>query len=121
MTATFPVGTVVDLALEALGVRVHTKGEVRVSYPFLGMGIKFKEIADEEKSALQELLQRLSGGGLMIPRQKKTSTTGIEDLALPTFAEAGEVVKELGHFFEAHSSLSREEFFALLRKRAENR
>ena len=38
MTATFPVGARVDLSLELNGIRAETQGEVRVSYPFLGMG-----------------------------------------------------------------------------------
>ena len=59
MTATSPVGTVVELTLDAAGVRVHATGEVKVSYPFLGMGIALK-VPGEEQAGLREMLQRLA-------------------------------------------------------------
>ena len=49
MTATFPVGSRVDLSLELHGVRFEVKGEVRVSYPLLGMGIAFTEISEQDQ------------------------------------------------------------------------
>ena len=39
--ATFPAGTVLNLKLEANGIRVETRGNVRVNYPYLGMGVAF--------------------------------------------------------------------------------
>jgi hypothetical protein len=39
--ATYPVGTVLQIKLEANGVKVEITGNVRVSYPYLGMGIAF--------------------------------------------------------------------------------
>ena len=44
LKATFPVGAILDLDLELNGVRAQVKGEVRVSYPFLGMGVAFREM-----------------------------------------------------------------------------
>jgi hypothetical protein len=49
LMATFPVGAIVDLQLELNEIRAHVKGEVRVSYPCLGMGIAFREISDENR------------------------------------------------------------------------
>ena len=46
--ATYPVGTILHMKLEANGVRVETKGNVRVSYPYLGMGIAFVDMSDGE-------------------------------------------------------------------------
>ena len=39
LKATFPVGAIIDLELELNGVRTQIKGEVRISYPFLGSGL----------------------------------------------------------------------------------
>jgi PilZ domain len=39
--ATYPAGKVLHMKVEANGIRVETKGNVRVSYPYLGMGIAF--------------------------------------------------------------------------------
>src|SRR2546423_12062368 len=37
--ATYPAGTILNMKLEASGIRVETRGNVRVNYPYLGMGI----------------------------------------------------------------------------------
>lgn len=59
MTATFPVGAMVDLGLELGGLRAEVRGEVRVSYPFLGIGIAFREVSDENRLRLQEMVRSL--------------------------------------------------------------
>ena len=48
------------MKLEANGVRVETKGNVRVSYPYLGMGIAFAEMSEENRGPLRELLATIS-------------------------------------------------------------
>lgn len=121
MTATYPVGTVVELGLEVAGVRVDVTGEVRVSYPYLGMGISFRELPIEEKERLREMLRRLSSSvRSVVPTQDVLGSDGIP-IALPTFASAGELVKELGQYFEAHGSLTRDEFHRMARRWAETR
>src|SRR6266702_642714 len=60
MTATFPVATIANLVLEANGIRLRVKGRVQVSYPFLGMGMRFSEVSEEQRAPLQELLDSLS-------------------------------------------------------------
>ena len=59
MKATFPVGAMVDLALELNGVRAQVKGEVRISYPFLGIGIAFREVTPENQLRLEEMVYSL--------------------------------------------------------------
>jgi len=59
MTATFPVGAMVDLVLELSGRRVNVKGEVRVSYPFLGIGLAFRELSAESERTLQSMVASL--------------------------------------------------------------
>ena len=44
------MGAIVDLELELNGVRAEVKGEVRVSYPFLGMGVAFRDMTVEVAS-----------------------------------------------------------------------
>ena len=58
--ATYPAGTILHLKLEVKGMRVETKGTVRVSYPYLGMGIAFTEISDENATNLRKLVAALS-------------------------------------------------------------
>ncbi len=118
MTATSPVGTVVELTLDAAGIRVHATGEVKVSYPFLGMGIALK-VPGEEQAGLREMLQRLSARASISSANDNPSRSG-PDAMLPTFAEAGEFVKRIARFFDAHSSLSKDEFLRLLGHRSES-
>ena len=58
--ATYPAGTILHMKLEANGVRFETKGNVRVSYPHLGMGVAFDEMLDENRSRLRELLATIT-------------------------------------------------------------
>src|SRR5215831_11445806 len=44
--ATYPAGTLLHMKMEVNGIRFEAKGKVRVSYPYLGMGIAFEEISD---------------------------------------------------------------------------
>src|SRR5437588_6214320 len=48
-TATYPVGTALDLKLEANGFEVRARGTVRVIYPFLGMGIALTEMTEDNR------------------------------------------------------------------------
>ena len=58
--ATYPVGTILHMKLDANGERVETKGSVRVSYPYLGMGIAFTEMSDRNRLRLRALLATIS-------------------------------------------------------------
>jgi PilZ domain len=67
--STFPVGTGLQLKLEAQGFRVRCKGTVRVVYPSLGMGIAFTEMSEEDRAQLKQLVQSPSGGPLYFEAQ----------------------------------------------------
>jgi hypothetical protein len=60
VTATYPVGTVLHLKLAANGFEVQTVSCVRVSYPYLGMGIAFTEMTEGNRTSLREMLQTIS-------------------------------------------------------------
>ncbi len=49
--ATYPVGIVLQMKLAANGVKVEVTGNVRVSYPYLGMGIAFVNMTNEMRHA----------------------------------------------------------------------
>ncbi len=53
--ATYPVGSVLHMKLAANGMTVETKGTVRVSYPYLGMGIAFADMTEEERARLERI------------------------------------------------------------------
>jgi len=60
MNNTFPVDTRVNLVLEAMGIRVQMLAVVRVSYPFLGMGLCFSEIDPGQQLQLEQMLAAVS-------------------------------------------------------------
>lgn len=114
MTATYPVGTKLELCLEAVGVRVRAVGEIRIAYPFLGIGVAFGELVAEEREKLRELLQRLSVQGR--PAVVEASAIGADGLplSLPSPENAREMVKELSSFFQNHSVMPQEAFGRIL-------
>ncbi|HUD63006.1 MAG TPA: PilZ domain-containing protein [Candidatus Sulfotelmatobacter sp.] len=54
-----PWEPVLQLKLEANGVKVEVTGNVRVSYPYLGMGIAFVNMTDENEARLRDMLSTI--------------------------------------------------------------
>jgi hypothetical protein len=115
--ATYPAGTVLHLQLDANGIRVEATGTVRVNYPYLGMGISFSEISNENVLRLRQLLAAISrpcvimGPGIA---SSLPSTTPSE--AVPPITNPGAAVQGLIEFFESRQMLMREDFLRILRK-----
>jgi PilZ domain len=116
LMSTFPVGANVDLELELNGIRADVKGEVRVSYPCLGIGIAFREISDENRVRLLEMMRSLSPvahpGTLAVSEAPSLSTSA----SLPIIVNAGAALQALADFFETRAQLTKEEFVRILRK-----
>jgi PilZ domain len=110
MNNTFPLGTRMRLTLEVLGVRVHVQGTVRVSYPFLGMGICFSEIEPEQQLQLERLLAALSGQGSKSSFASTPVVTSTHSLA---DVDRGAMLDELTEFFRSNQLLSREDFYQI--------
>ncbi len=113
MTATFPVGSTVDLVLELNGVRAQVKGEVRVSYPCLGMGIAFRQVSDEEQVRLREMLRSLGGPAPAVDDTPAAGATAAT--TLPIIVNAAAALQALADYFGVHAVLSKEEFVRVLR------
>ena len=106
---TFPVGTIMDLRLGMHGIMVQTRAVVRVTYPFLGMGIEFTDIAATDRELLDQMLASLAGAfaqRLQMPEPRS--------LQLPPITEPGALVEALAQFFADKSSLTRDEFVRLV-------
>ena len=58
--ASYPVGIILKMKLEANGVPVEAMGVVRVDYPYLGTGIAFGEMPEATAARLRELLNQVS-------------------------------------------------------------
>jgi PilZ domain len=115
-SATYPVGTVLDLKLEANGFQVRAKGTVRVCYPFLGMGIALIEMAEADRASLKQLLGTISRPAVVMGAPLLAS--GPLEPA-PLIADPTAALRALVEFFEKRQTLPREEFLRILRKSQE--
>jgi len=115
--ATYPAGTLLHMKLEVNGIRIETKGRVRVTYPYLGMGIAFEEMSDENLALLRQLLATLSRPGVIVGPGANAPhpTTGPME-GLPAISNPETAVRSLIEFFEMHQVLMRDDFLRLLNK-----
>ncbi len=113
MSATYPVETAARLVLEVLGIQVRVLGSVRVSYPFLGMGIGFTEIEPAQQLQLERLISALAGTSSFASRSPGRDSDLRE--ALKT-ADPKALINEICRYFIASTSLSREDFLMLARR-----
>jgi hypothetical protein len=115
MNNTFPVDTRVNLVLEVLGVRAQMPAVVRVSYPFLGMGLCFSEIEPGQQVQLEQLLATVSGS--VSPSASDSSQTASRS-SPPSLGDVDlqVMVAGLAEFFRKNVLLSRDEFYEIARQ-----
>jgi hypothetical protein len=105
------------MKLEAKGVRLETQGNVRVSYPYLGMGIAFVEMSDENQSWVRELLATITRPTVIMgPGIASCFPAGAPLSALPTITNPQAALDALAEFFESRQMLMREDFPRILRQ-----
>jgi hypothetical protein len=116
-TTTYRVGVKLGLKLEANGFRVETIGEVRVSYPHLGMGISFSQMSDEDRERLRELVRSISRPSVILgARVAMPTPSTLRPEGSPHVANPGAALQAMVNFFEDRHMMGREEFLRILRK-----
>ncbi len=115
MQATSPVDTPLSMTIEVTGIRVRVKGVVRVSYPFLGMGIAFTEVAEDDKAQFEELLIRLASG-ITGPAYQPDAKPAQASSEISSVADPRSALKAVAAFFQEHHTLTREQFVELVEK-----
>ncbi|MFY9907314.1 MAG: PilZ domain-containing protein [Terriglobales bacterium] len=113
MNTTFPTGTRVDLVLKSFGIRIHSPGTVRATYPFLGMGICFTEIDIEEHQRLKQLLAALAGQKDFAPSVAADESAKKEAVAAADLRAFFDAITE---FYQKQQLLSREEFYQIAKR-----
>jgi hypothetical protein len=113
MNTTFPAGTRVDLVLKSCGVRIHSPGTVRATYPFLGMGISFNDIDMEEHQRLKDLLTSLAGQKEFAPSAAADESAKKEAVAAADLPALFEAITE---FYLKQQLLSRDEFYQIAKR-----
>jgi hypothetical protein len=115
--ATYPAGSILHMKLDANDIRVETQGTVRVNYPYLGMGIAFKDMSDESQTRLKQLLATISRPSVIMGPGIASSLPATEPLAaVPLISNPHAAVQALVEFFESRQMLMREDFLRILRK-----
>jgi len=115
--ATYPVGTVLQLKLEANGVRVDCTGNVRVNYPYLGMGIAFVNMTEENEARLRDMLSTvLRPSVIMGPGIASSLPAGGPLEAVPLISDPTAAIQALMEFFENRQMLMRDDFLRILRQ-----
>lgn len=115
--ATYPANTLLHMKLEANGIRVETKGEVRVNYPYLGMGIAFAEMSEDNLAQLRQLLATVSHPCVIMGPGIASSLPATDPLkAVPLISNPEAAVQALVEFFESRQMLMRDDFLRILRK-----
>ncbi len=113
MNSTFPVDTRVDLVLKSFGIRIHTAGTVRATYPSLGMGICFADVEPLEQLQLRQLLAALSGRST-ISADKPAEETGTKETL--GSGDPKTIISEIAGFFQNNQLLSRAEFYKIAKR-----
>ncbi len=114
--STYRIGTAIVLKIDVNGFRVETRGDVRVAYPNLGMGIFFTTMSEEDRERLRELLKSLSQPSVILSGGAPPRDTASRAESLATVNHPLAVVKAIMDFFEGRQMLSQQEFFRILRK-----
>lgn len=115
--ATYPAGTILHMKLEANGIRVETKGRVVVNYPYLGMGISFEDMSEENKGHLKRLLATLSHRCVIMGPGIASSLPASGPMAeVPLISDPGAAIQALVEFFESRQVLMREDFLRVLKQ-----
>ncbi len=112
--ATYPVGTVLQLKLEAKGFRIESKGTVRVSYPYLGMGIAFTDMSSESEAKMKELLASLSRPSMIMGPGIASTMPARGPLELPPITKPEAVVEALVEFFRSRQMLMHDDFVRIV-------
>ncbi len=115
--ATYPVGTALDMVLEAKDMKIETKGTVKVNYPYLGMGIAFVDMSEENKARLKELLGSISRQTIIMGSGVASALPARDLLKdVPLIADAAAALKALVSFFEDRQMLMRDDFLRVIKQ-----
>jgi len=109
MMTTFPVGTKMELQLGMNGYLVSGQAVVRVTYPFLGMGIEFTSLSQNSREQLEAMVSSLNRFDI-----RRQETEAKKTLSLPPITEASAAIAALLQHFETNSSISSEDFVRLV-------
>jgi PilZ domain len=115
--ATYPVGTTLAMKLQTQDCKFEVTGVVRVNYPYLGMGIAFLELTDDNRARLKDLLASMSRPMMIMgPGISSTIAASGAQASVPLISDPMAALQRLVDFFEDRQMLTREDFLRILRQ-----
>jgi hypothetical protein len=112
-----PTGTTLSLTLDANGFRIEATGEVRVSYPNLGMGVSFRKMSDGDRERLRLLMRSISRPSVIVSSRLADRPPSLsQPEPVRSVANPGAVLQSMQNFFEDRHMMGREEFLRILRQ-----
>lgn len=114
--ATYPVGTELQMKLQAHGLKIETRGIVRVNYPFLGMGIALVDVSEENREQMKQLVAAVTRPRLIAASGVPSSLPAFGPLQnVPEIVHPQAAVQALLEFFQTRQILMRDDFLRVLR------
>ncbi|MGA7218791.1 MAG: PilZ domain-containing protein [Candidatus Sulfotelmatobacter sp.] len=113
-SAHYRVGDILGLKLEANSLQVEAVGEVRATYPGLGMGICFARISEANRGKLQDLVKSISQHSAILGNSVSALTINRD--ALHAVSNPHLALQAMLSFFEERRTMEREEFHQILRQ-----
>lgn len=110
------VGQRLDLKLEANGLRVEATGEVRVTYPGLGMGVSFTKVGDEDRDRLRELVRSACRPSVILGSRIAMPSVPMVQFDISSVGNPSAALQAMLNFFKDRHMMGREEFLRILRK-----
>ena len=111
MQATSPVNSILNMIVEVRNIRFRVTGVVRISYPFLGMGVAFADISPADQARLDELLLLLASAPTL---NAPASQIQNRPAQMAQKLNSAAVLEALIHHFQTSGTLTVEEFSDLL-------
>jgi len=114
--ATYPVGSELHMKMEVNGFKVETNGKVRVCYPYLGMGIAFVGMTEENRARLKEMLASIMRPHAIVGPGIASTLPAPTLEAMPAITNANAALEALVEFFRDRQMLTREDFLRIVKK-----
>jgi hypothetical protein len=113
--ATYPAGTALQMKLQCEGLKIETRGVVRVNYPFLGMGIAFVDMSEENHRQMKQLVASITRARVIVGPGMPSSLPALGPLQnVPEIINPEAAVQALLDFFQTRQILMRDDFLRML-------
>ena len=113
--APYPRGAPIQMKLDVNGFHVEARGEVRVAYPGLGMGVAFTSMSEADRGHLRELVHSIARPSVLMGLRVAPQRGLIGPAETPSITNPAVALRAMVTFFENRHMMGREDFLKILR------